>query len=342
MKREKAEKIGLFTHATNGVKNFFYDIYAWIVNRRRTKTGYKIQKASTKRRNDLIFYISCATIPMIFFVLGNFVINGNSLLMAFRSYDILTGKSNFAGFDNFKNVINSFINDSDLMTALERSALVYVVLVVVTTVIPIILSYYIYKKLPMHRIFKVIMFLPTIISGIITITVFKTIAERMIPSFMELVTGNEMEGLLSNPNTAFNTIMFYSMWLSMGGGLLVKLASMNTVDESVAESAKLEGIGFFQELWYIVLPASYQVISISFITSFATLFTNDIGLFAFYGLNAPAKVHTLGYHFTVKTLQSSVFDYPFYSAWGLITSAIAIPVTLTLRHVIYKYGPSED
>lgn len=239
-------------------------------------------------------------------------------------------------------MLNDFSRDTLMMGMLKRSVMVYFITEIAGTVLPIMFSYYIYKKKPLYRLFRTVLFIPTIISGIITITIFKTITERMIPSLYELLTGKFMYGLLSNPHTTFDTVLFYTIWMSFGSGMLIQLAAMNTVDESVTEAAKLDGIGFLQEFWYIILPASYMVLSINLIAGFAGLFTNNLGLYAFYGLEADSRLWTLGYYFTVNTINATTAQYPYYSAWGLITSTIAIPVTLTLRHVIYKYGPSEE
>ena len=110
----------------------------------------------------------------------------------------------------------------------------------------------------------------------------------------------------------------------------------------MVEAATLDGVGFFGELWHIVLPKSYSVISIGFITGIVSIFTNEFGLYSFYGENASSDVSTLGYYFLVETKRASDAGYPYWAAWGLIASVIVIPLTFLARYLINKLGPSED
>ena len=171
---------------------------------------------------------------------------------------------------------------------------------------------------------------------------FKMVANEVIPEIWEVLFGKNLDPLIETSSTTFKTLLFYTIWMGLGSGLLTQLAAMNTVDPSVTESAQLEGIGFFQELWHIVLPACYQVLTLGLVTGIATIFTNNMNLYAFYGINAPDRAMTVGYYFQVETLEAEMTQYPYLSAWGVIITIIVTPLTLTLRHLINKYGPSED
>ena len=81
---------------------------------------------------------------------------------------------------------------------------------------------------------------------------------------------------------------------------------------------------------------SWQIISISFITSFAGFMTADVGLFTFFGTGAPEEIWTLGYYMNLITVNSTQADYPYISALGLLISLITIPVTLGSRRLSDK------
>lgn len=299
-------------------------------------SGIKVQK-----RRDLVFYISWFSLPCLIYFFGLIAINGNSILLAFKSYE--NGVASWAGFNNFKDVIYDLFNDDILKVAFKRSVWVYFVTTIVTTVAPLMFSYYVYKKLPGHNFFRIVLFLPSLISSIVTLSIFKTVANWMVPDLAEKLFGIEdMMGLVSNPKTAFGTALIYNLYLSFSSGLLMNLAIMNGVDESAKEAAQLEGVGFFQEFWYIVLPACYKVLSIGLVTSLPSLFTNDVGMYGFFGGGGNEDVYTVGYYFFIETLSGSQDVYPYLSAWGLLVSAICIPVTLLGRHLVNKYGPSEE
>jgi len=317
----------------------WYDFKVWL-NAKFHKGGEKKIGKNTNKIRDLIFFSCFLAIPLIMFLLKNVVINGNAIILAFQKYE--NGKKVFAGFEHFKSLINSFIHDPVFSGMLGRSFLVYFVTTVIGTIIPTIFSYYVYKKLFGWKIFKVILFIPSILSSIITVSMFTMVANEVIPEILKTTFGVKIDPLLTSPFTMFNTLLFYTVWMGLGSGLLTQLAAMNTVDPSVTESALLEGIGFFQELWHIVLPACYQVLTLGLVTGIATIFTNNMNLYAFYGENAPDNAVIVGYYFQVETLQAEMTEYPYLSAWGVMITLIVTPLTLLLRHLINKYGPSED
>jgi ABC-type sugar transport system permease subunit len=289
---------------------------------------------------DTIFFWAIAIIPLIMLVFNWVFINLNSILLAFKTYDD-AGNATFSGLRNIRSVLWAYKYDTTMVQSLKNSVVVYLVSVVVTAVIPIIFSYYMFKKMWGSAFFKVILFMPSIVSSICTVTIFKFLVNRVIPTLFELE-----QGLLDNNETAFLTIMFYSLWLSFGSGMLTQIGAMNSTDQSTIDAGQIDGVGFFGELWHIVLPKSYGVISIGFYTGFASLFTNQLSLYAFKGDTAGANISTLGYYYYVQVQRATALDnvtrYPFWAAWGLISSAITIPVTFLLRYLVTHIGPSEE
>lgn len=295
----------------------------------------------SQKVKDNIFYYSFFIVPLLVFTFGFVFINGNSILLAFKGYNNDATQSYWVGFKNFGDVIQGFISNPSIGTALRNSIKAYVVSTAVSMTIPVFFAYYIYKKLPGSSVFKVILFLPSIISSIISAVIFKYIGDRVLPDLMLRLFDIKMTGLFSDPGKIFNSMLFYCTWMGLGGGLLVQLGAMNAVDKSVVEAGLIDGIGFWGEFWHIVLPKTYQILTIGLILGFNTIFTSDIEIYAFYGLDASEEVKTLGYFFNEQTLKGTLVDYPFLAAWGLLITVLSVPVTFFLRHIIYKYGPQE-
>lgn len=312
-----------------------------MTNQANNKKQYKKNGMDSAKRNDIIFFCIIAFIPMAMLIFNWVFINFNSIKLAFTGYDDL-GKEYFAGFDNIVAVLKDYAGgNSDMVKTLKNSVITYFVSVVVTAVVPIVFSYYMFKRLPGSSAFKVFVFLPNIISSIITITIYKFLLNRVFPSLFGLE-----QGILDNTDTAFASVLFYYCWMSFGSGMLVQIGAMNATDQSTIEAGKVDGVGFWGELWHIVLPKSYGVISIGFVTGFSSLFTNQIGLYAFRGENASSSISTLGYYYYVAVQRASAKNnfaqYAYWSAWGLIASAISIPVTFFYRWLVNHVGPSED
>ncbi len=291
---------------------------------------------------DLIFYSAFIAIPLGMFLVLNILINFNSILLAFQ--EITAEGTSFVGFKNFKTVITDFFTKIQYPIFFKNSLIVYGT-GVLTTLASIVFSYYVYKKELFHNLIKIVLFLPTILSSIITISIYRVLCNTVFPLFI-----GDGTGLLDNPNsTAFVLLLAYKIFNGFGAGLLTNLAAMNVVDTSVSEAARLDGVGFFGELWHVVLPACYTVIFLSFITGIAGIFTDQFDLYAFFGQQLTNyDISTLGYYIYVLTLDAAkvngagTLGYGWLAAYGLIITVIIVPATLLLKKLIYKIGPSED
>ncbi len=298
------------------------------------------KKASTLRKDkvkDYIFYCLLMVIPLVMFVIVNFVIGGQAIFLGFQEYDAITDEFVGMSVSNFKQLFQD-LSTPRMVNMLELSLISWSASTIICNIIPITFSFYVYKKFLGHNVFKILLFLPTLFSSMITVSLFKMICNRVIPELFDI------PALLTlSSDTMFGTLLFYSLWSGLGGGLLTHLAVMNAIDPSISESAQLDGVGFYGELWHIVLPSCYRVLTLGLVTSFAGIFTGSLNLFAFVGKAEPAKSTLLGHHFYVLTLDATMdADYAYLSAWGLLITAICTPITLALRHVINKYGPSEE
>lgn len=168
----------------------------------------------------------------------------------------------------------------------------------------LIVAYYIYKKCAGSGFFKVMLFAPCVISGTVMIAIFKQIADVGFPALAEVITGKYVVGLLTNPDSAFLTILIYNIWFGLGGNMLLYLGSMEQINESVIESAKLEGVGFMREFFCITLPSIYPTF-VTFVTvGVAGFFSNNMSLYLFYGLEADSSLMNVGYYLFVSVLNA--------------------------------------
>lgn len=291
---------------------------------------------SRKKTHDAIFYWGLLFIPLAVWVVRYIYININSILLSFRTYDD-SGALVFYGVNNFKQVITDFMKNEDMNLMLRNSLKVYALNLVFTTTVPIFVSYYLFKKYPLTSFLKVMLYVPHIISGLVTVMMFKFIVDRVMPGL-----GWIKEGLLTNELTRYGTIMFYTLWASFGAGILMQVGAMNSTDQATIEAGQVDGVGFWQEFWYIVLPCAYKVLVIGFVTGIDSIFTNQFGLYSFYGPNAPENVRTMGYYYYIRTLNDGDASYPYWASWGLLASSISIPLTFLVRWIMNKIGPSEE
>ena len=297
-------------------------------------------KRGSRRKADLFFCLTMIAYPVVQFIVFYVFVNINSFLLAFKRYDPATNVFVYNGLDNLKNAFYMIFHEKVVKTAFMNSVWVYALLQFVTTVISLFVTFFIFKKFPLAKFFKIILFLPSIISSIVIVLVFSYFADIAVPEIMQKIFSVKVKGLLLNPKTAFQTILFYNIWYGLGGGMLLYLGAMNSIDGSVLESAQLEGVNSLQEFIYIVFPLIYPTFLTFMVTGLAGIFTNQINLYTFYGGTADYDYYTVGYYLYVGTLKGET-NYPMMSMFGILLTFIVVPLTFFGKWILEKIGPSE-
>lgn len=302
------------------------------------------KKRSGLRQRDIknwIFIGIMSAIPLIQFAIFYIYVNFNTILLSFQSYTD-SGKYVFNQFANFKKVWQEVAGTGVLLVGLKNSAILYAVGTFIGTPLTLIFSYYIYKKRPFHKTFKIMLFLPSIISSLVMTLVFLYFANYGIPAYWEKIFGKEIEGLTTSLKTRMPTILFYCVWAGFGTGMLMYSGAMNNISESMVEACHLDGASNIQEFWYVTMPGVFPTLTTFLTTSIAAFFTADMMLFAFYGDSAEGFLWTIGYYLFCGTKKATLSDYPYYACLGLILTLIAMPFTFGLRKLLFRFGPSTE
>ena len=305
----------------------------------------KIKSMKTKRRNELIFFICLVAYPLLQFSVFYVGVNVNSIVLAFQKFNIDTANYDFIGFenlfDNFKQFFQEFQDpNSNMKMATLNSLKIYLCSLLIGLPLNLIFSYFMYKKVPGHGFFRVILFLPQIISSLVVSLMFRYFVENGLAH--PNVLGRN---LLIEEATGFGTMIFYCIWAGFGSQILIYSGAMSGIDVSVVEYGQLEGISLFQEFIYVTLPLIYPTITIFLVSGIAGFFTNQAGLFNFFGTGADKHMQTLGYVFFVKIFKSetaSYARYPYASAAGLLFTIVAAPITIIVKNLLEKFGPSVE
>ncbi len=306
----------------------------------------KKKKTFSRQTKRLMFYIGLISIPLFLFGLFYVYVNFNSFVLAFQKYE--NGESgyviSFAAFDNFKKAWETITTETYL---LKNSLILYACNLCIGLFLSIIFSYYIYKKFFLSGTFRVILFLPSIISSLVLATLFRYVVNQAYPAVVLSLTGEKVKGLISNLDTRFVTVIFYNIWISFGVHTLMFTNAMGGINESIVEAVQLDGANIVQEFVYITVPMIFPTITSFLVAGLAQMFMNQMDLYAFFTLDA-GNMSTVGYFLFVQTKRSNLvgvdncLTYPQLSALGLILTCFITPMVLTVKYLLEKYGPSAE
>ena len=297
-----------------------------------------------KKVKDGIFIGCVLAFPILHFLVFYIGVNFNSILLAFQKYDQIQGKYEMWGLNNFKAFINDLIYEPLMMISLQNSLTLYFVGLLIGTPLTILISFCVFKKIPFEGVFRVVLFLPSIISSIVFVLIFKYFIDYGYSEIMGWLKISDFPRLLSDPKYAFGTIIFYGLWTGFGSGVILYSNAMTRIPISLMEYGKLEGLNAMQELFLVVIPMIFPTLTTFLVTGVTGIFIGSGAVFSFFRDEAPAHLYSFGYYLFVKVIgsNSSLADYPYAAAAGLIFTAIAAPLTFLVKWLLEKFGPSAE
>lgn len=301
----------------------------------------KVQPKKIKiDKPKVLFMASFLAIPIINFLIFFVYTNISSFFMAFQRpiYDGATEM--YFTMENFQKVFNSFFVDADgtLRTGLINTVLFYLSGTLIIMPVSILMSYFIYKKIPGYRSFRFIAYLPQIIASSALVIIFKYSLSSGGPlAAIYKAVGREYSNPLIREPGAIITLLIYNVMFGFGGNLIVYGGAMGSINAEVLEAGELDGCTWFQELIYLIIPMMWATLSTSFI----------LGLAGILGASGPILAFTKGQYgtttlsFQIYNLVSGVNGYKdlyYASAIGITMTVIMFPMVMALKRLVFNEG----
>lgn len=291
-----------------------------------------------KNKGDILFYCLVLIIPIAQICIFYFGVNFQSILMSFQTYSTV---KNVFSWDPQANVLKFFdeVKTPNFWMMVRDSLVVWICTQLAGTVLALFFSFYIYKKRTLAKLFKFVLFLPSIIPGLLLVLIFKFFMDSAIPAFM-IKDGVLPPGLLTNSRTYFWIITAYTVWISFGAQVLVYSGAMEQIPQEMLEAGKLDGTTPFREFISLVVPSILPTVTTFVIVGVATIFTNQNNLYSFYGDNLIGTDQTIGYYlyYLVSSSGTGMSKYCYASFLGLVSTCVAVPLTFLVRKVLERWG----
>ena len=203
----------------------------------------------------------------------------------------------------------------------------------------LIISFFFYKKVTFTNGFRIIYYLPNLITPVITCLIFRTMFDTNIGPISAILVKAGMEipfeGLFFSPNSAFTMIMIYTFWIGTGASTLHYTAAMLRIPSELRDAIRLDGVGYTREFIQFVIPMISPILSVM-------ILSNCTAGFGLYGevlmLTNPSisKVYTVSYLISEGAKSGRYFEA---AGRGAIVTLIAIPIVLGVRWFFGKILP---
>jgi multiple sugar transport system permease protein len=206
------------------------------------------------------------------FILGVVIWQAGPLLLSlyhsFTHYEVLTPPV-WAGLDNY----TGMINDKLFWISLGNTLVYTVMSVTIFLVFSLGGALLLNAKLRGIAFFRVVVYLPSQLPIVASAFIFLWIFEPTfgIANYLLHLIGVEPQGWLIDPGMAKPTLAIMGLW-GIGTGIIIFLAGLQSVPESLYDAAKVDGAGHVRQFRHVTLPMVSPVILFNLIISIIASF----------------------------------------------------------------------
>lgn len=294
------------------------------------------QSNKIKNKYRVPFILFCMVPPLISFLIFYVYVNFSSFGMAF-----MNSAGEFS-LEQFARIIQEFqMPSSKIREALINTLLTFGILLIAYP-FKVLVSYFIYKKIPFAGFYRIVFFLPTIIFSVCIALVFTRVVgpngvlAEMIGKVAHLESTPE---LLADSRFANATVLLNMIWLQFPGDLIIWGGTFARVPEEVLESGRIDGVSWWSEFTKIIVPMVWPTVALQMILMFCALFNSTGQVFLLtngqYGtMTLSAWMYIFLTEHAGANYHSNVYNY--LSAVGLVMTVVAVAISMIARKMSDK------
>ncbi len=207
---------------------------------------------SSKRRNG--FLIACVAPAVVLFFIFMILPTLNVFRMSLYEKGAYSPTETFVGMKNFR----VLINDSNFIRSMQNMILLIVTVTIVTFALALIFAAILTReKIKGQNFFRIVFYIPNILSIVVIAGIFSAIYKPengMLNSIIGLFRDMTNPILWKGESLVMVSLIIAMVWQAIGYYMVMYMASMSSVPESLYESSNLDGAGRLTQFFQITIP----------------------------------------------------------------------------------------
>jgi multiple sugar transport system permease protein len=260
-----------------------------------------------------------------------------SFILSFAKYNVIDVPA-FIGLDNYRGLFQDRLFYKSLTVTFYYAALAVPFTIISSLLLAVLLN----QKVRGQAIFRTLFYTPSIISGVAVAFLWSWLLNPdfgVVNSLLSQWFGIKGPGWFARPNTVIPSMVLMQL-TSIGGTMVIFLASLQSLPSDLYESAAIDGASKTRQFFRITIPLISPVI----------LFNSIIGIISSFQIFTQAYVITKGgpdwnSYFYVYFLFDTAFSqyrmgYAAAQAWILFVIVFALTLLSLMvakRLVYYEY-----
>ena len=207
---------------------------------------------------------------LLAFIIGFIVPFAMGIWLSFCEFTTVTD-AKFVGFSNYVKALK----DTVFLHSFWYTVLFAIVSLIAINVIAFLLAMALTRKMRGTNLFRTIFFMPNLIGGIVLGYIWQLIFDGILQQYGTALKLNEWYG--------FWGLVILVAWQQIGYMMIIYIAGLQSIPDSVMEAAQMDGTNSIQKLFKVTIPMMMPSITICMflsITNGFKLFDQNLSLTA--------------------------------------------------------------
>ena len=299
---------------------------------------------------EKIFLLVMLAIPVAHFLVFFVYINLDTVALSFHSLDrspSSEGDYIFVGWQNYREIFRGLVSPYSVFSnAIRNSLLLFALNNFVLLPLGILFSYVLHRKMPLSGAFRVIFYLPSIISIVVLTMLFSFVFDSTNGIINPLLKKIGMEyiipedGWLRSEETAMKMVLLYCFWAGIGGNIPLISGAIQRIPEELREAGQLDGVGFFGELWHIVFPLIGTTVSTLYMFGTTVIFSIFLQPKLLTGGGPDGETYTIALYIVESIREAG--ELTMGAAVGILCALIGTPVVVITKRLLERIFPAYE
>jgi multiple sugar transport system permease protein len=190
-------------------------------------------------------------------ILGIFTLIATVTALVFSFYTVDFGFSPpvFSGLHNYQLIWYYLTHNGDYLISLENGLKYTIGVVTLQTILALALALLLNQKMRGRGIFRTVFYLPSLTSSVAISLIFLWLYnERGALNYLLSLVHLPAHNWLNDPTSALPAIMLLNIWTTAPTFMLVYLAALQDIPETLYEAARVDGASEWQIIRKVTIP----------------------------------------------------------------------------------------
>jgi raffinose/stachyose/melibiose transport system permease protein len=288
------------------------------------------QAKQEKRKAMIIEFLLVAPALVLYFVFVVYPLFGG-IVYSMTDWDGVRRNFNFVGFKNYIDILH----DSHVLEPLKNTFIYAFFNTIILNILGLLMAIGAESVRRGRNVFRALLYIPSVLSAILVGFVFNFIFDKPLGALgqqlgIEVMANN----LLGSKAFALAMGILVTSWKSAGWYMVVYIAGLNNIDQSLYDAASVDGVTGWKRFWYVTFPLLAPSFTINMVLAVERSFKQYDLMYALTG-GGPGRASEL----ISMTIYNESFTNKragYGTALGVILFLIIVVITLFQMKVLRK------